>query len=307
MPLALCWRALAALFFIALWPWAVQAQPVLPVPALSARAIDQTGTLNAADLQALEARLQGLEEKSGSQVVVLVVPSTAPEDIASYAFRVASTWKIGRRDVGDGLLVVVAKNDRRMRIEVARKLEGAIPDLAASRIIDQAMAPRFREGDYAGGISAALDQIGARIADEALPAPAQQGAAGGDQGFDLGQLAIFLFFGVMVAGPVVRRLFGGRFGSVVMGGGTGALAYLLTASALLAGGAGIAALLLTLLSNSRGGGGGSGRGGGGPFIGGGGLGGPGARAHAGAFLCRSERRRAAAPAAGAGRWRQRCQ
>ena len=273
MPLALCWRALAALFFIAFWPWAVQAQPVLPVPALSARAIDQTGTLNAADLQALEARLQGLEEKSGSQVVVLVVPSTAPEDIASYAFRVASTWKIGRRDVGDGLLVVVAKNDRRMRIEVARKLEGAIPDLAASRIIDQAMAPRFREGDYAGGISAALDQIGARIADEALPAPAQQGAAGGDQGFDLGQLAIFLFFGVMVAGPVVRRLFGGRFGSVVMGGGTGALAYLLTASALLAGGAGIAALLLTLLSNSRGGGGGSGRGGGGPFIGGGGLGG----------------------------------
>ena len=273
MPLALCWRALAALFFIALWPWAVQAQPVLPVPALSARAIDQTGTLNAADLQALEARLQGLEEKSGSQVVVLVVPTTAPEDIAAYAFRVASNWKIGRRDVGDGLLLVVAKNDRRMRIEVARKLEGAIPDLAASRIIDQAMAPRFREGDYAGGISAALDQIGARIAGEALPAPVQQGAGAGDQGFDLGQLAIFLFFGVMVAGPVVRRLFGGRFGSVVMGGGTGALAYLLTASALLAGGAGIAALLLTLLSNSRGGGGGSGRGGGGPFIGGGGLGG----------------------------------
>ncbi len=273
MPLALCWRALAALFLIAFWPLAAQAQPVLPVPALSARAIDQTGTLSAADLQALEARLQGLEEKSGSQVVVLVVPTTAPEDIASYAFRVASSWKIGRRDVGDGLLLVVAKDDRRMRIEVARKLEGAIPDLAASRIIDQAMAPRFREGDYAGGISAALDQIGARIADEALPAPVQQGSAGGDQGFDLGQLAIFLFFGVMVAGPVVRRLFGNRFGSVVVGGGTGALAYLLTASALLAGGAGIAALLLTLLSNSRGGGGGSGRGGGGPFIGGGGLGG----------------------------------
>ena len=273
MPLALCWRALAALFFIALWPWAVQAQPVLPVPALSARVIDQTATLSAADLQALEGRLQALEAKSGSQVVVLLVPTTAPEDIAAYAFRVASSWKIGRRDIGDGLLLVVAKNDRRMRIEVARKLEGAIPDLAAARIIDQAMAPRFREGDYAGGIGAALDQIGARIADEALPAPAQQGAAGGDQGFDLGQLAIFLFFGVMVAGPVVRRLFGNRFGSVVMGGGTGALAYLLTASALLAGGAGIAALLLTLLSNSRGGGGRGGRGGGGPFIGGGGLGG----------------------------------
>ena len=273
MPLALCWRALAALFFIALWPWAVQAQPVLPVPALSARVIDQTATLSAADLQALEGRVQALEAKSGSQVVVLLVPTTAPEDIAAYAFRVASSWKIGRRDIGDGLLLVVAKDDRRMRIEVARKLEGAIPDLAAARIIDQAMAPRFREGDYAGGIGAALDQIGARIAGEALPAPVQQGAGAGDQGFDLGQLAIFLFFGVMVAGPVVRRLFGNRFGSVVMGGGTGALAYLLTASALLAGGAGIAALLLTLLSNSRGGGGRGGRGGGGPFIGGGGLGG----------------------------------
>ena len=273
MPLALCWRALAALFFIAIWPWAVQAQPVLPVPALSARAIDQTGTLNAADLQALEARLQGLEEKSGSQVVVLMVPTTAPEDIASYAFRVASTWKIGRRDVGDGLLVVVAKNDRRMRIEVARKLEGAIPDLAASRIIDQSMAPRFREGDYAGGIAAALDQIGARIADEALPAPAQRGSnTQQNQGMGLSELAMFLFFGVIVAGPVVRRIFGGRFGSVVMGGGTGAVAYLLSASALLAGGAGIAALLMTLLSNSGGGGGRGGRGGG-PFIGGGGLGG----------------------------------
>ena len=273
MPLALCWRALAALFFIAIWPWAVQAQPVLPVPALSARAIDQTGTLNAADLQALEARLQGLEEKSGSQVVVLMVPTTAPEDIASYAFRVASDWKIGRRDVGDGLLVVVAKNDRRMRIEVARKLEGAIPDLAASRIIDQSMAPRFREGDYAGGIAAALDQIGARIADEALPAPAQRGSnTQQNQGMGLSELAMFLFFGVIVAGPVVRRIFGGRFGSVVMGGGTGAVAYLLSASALLAGGAGIAALLMTLLSNSGGGGGRGGRGGG-PFIGGGGLGG----------------------------------
>ena len=272
MPLTLCWRALAALFLIALLPWAVQAQPVLPVPALSARVMDQTGTLSAEDRQALEARLQALEEKSGSQVVVLMVPTTAPEDIASYAFRVASNWKIGRRDVGDGLLVVVAKDDRRMRIEVARKLEGAIPDLAAARIIDQAMAPRFREGDYAGGIRAALDQIGARIADEALPAPTQRSAAR-DQGMGLSELAMFLFFGVLVAAPIVRRMFGNRFGSVVMGGGTGALAYLLSASALLAGGAGIAARLMTLLSNSSGGGGGRGGRGGGPFIGGGGLGG----------------------------------
>ena len=269
MPLTLYWRALIAIFLIAFSPLAVQAQERLPVPALSARVIDQTQTLDAAQRQTLEARLQGLEEKSGSQVVVLMVATTAPEDIAAYAHRVADSWKIGRRDVGDGLLIVVAKSDRRMRIEVARALEGAIPDLAAARIIDQSMAPRFRENDYAGGLLAALDQIGARIANEALPPPQPNAGSGSGQqgGMDLSELAIFLFFGVLLVGPVVRSLLGGRLGSAVVGGGTGVLAYLLTTSVLLAGGAGIAALLLTLLANSKGGGRG-----GGPFIGGGGFG-----------------------------------
>ncbi len=246
----------------------MQAQTLLPVPTLSARVIDQTQTLSAAEQQALEARLQGLEEKSGSQVVVLVVATTAPEDIASYAHRVADSWKIGRRDVGDGLLIVVAKNDRRMRIEVARALEGAIPDLAAARIIDQAMAPRFRNNDYAGGLLAALDQIGVRIANESLPPPKPATSQGPGDEMDLGSLAIFLFFGVMLIGPVVRRVLGGRLGSALVGGGTGVLAYLLTTSVLLAGGAGVLALLLTLMSNSKG----SGRSGG-PFMGGGGWGG----------------------------------
>lgn len=268
MPLTLYWRALVAIFLIAISPLTVQAQTLLPVPALSARIIDQTQTLSTAERQTLEARLQGLEEKSGPQVVVLMVSTTAPEDIAAYAHRVADSWKIGRRDVGDGLLIVVAKNDRRMRIEVARTLEGAIPDLAAARIIDQAMAPRFRENDYAGGLLAALDQIGARIANEALPPPKPgTSQASGDE-MDLGSLAIFLFFGVMLIGPVVRRVLGGRLGSALVGGGTGVVAYLLTTSVLLAGGAGVVALLLTLLANSKG----SGRGGG-PFMGGGGWGG----------------------------------
>ena len=267
MPLTLYWRALVAIFFIVISPLTVQAQALLPVPALSARVIDQTQTLSAADRQTLEARLQGLEEKSGSQVVVLMVSTTAPEDISSYAHRVADSWKIGRRDVGDGLLIVVAKNDRRMRLEVARALEGAVPDLAAARIIDQAMAPRFRDNDYAGGLLAALDQLGARIANEALPPPKPGTGQGSGEAMDLGSLAIFLFFGVLLIGPVVRRVLGGRLGSALVGGGTGVVAYLLTASVLLAGGAGVVALLLTLLANSKG----SGRGGG-PFIGGGGFG-----------------------------------
>lgn len=269
MALTLIWRALTALIFAALLPWqAVLAQPLQPVPALTARVIDQTGTLSAAQTEAIEARLRSLEEKSGSQVVVLMVPSTAPEDIAPYAHRVASDWKIGRKDVGDGLLIVIAKDDRRMRMEVARALEGAIPDLVAARIIDQQMAPFFRQNDYAGGILAAIDQVGARIAGEYLPAPSQQRSAADD--VDLEGMAIFLFFGVMVIGPVIRRIFGNKFGSVLVGGATGLLAYLFTASLLLAGLAAVVALLLTLLSNSTKGGG---RGGGGPFIGGGGFGG----------------------------------
>ncbi len=269
MALTLIWRALTALIFAVLVPWhAALAQPLQSVPALTARVIDQTGTLSAAQTEAIEARLRSLEEKSGSQVVVLMVPSTAPEDIAPYAHRVASDWKIGRKDVGDGLLIVIAKDDRRMRMEVARALEGAIPDLVAARIIDQQMAPFFRQNDYAGGILAAIDQVGARIAGEYLPAPSQQRSAADD--VDLEGMAIFLFFGVMVIGPVIRRIFGNKFGSVLVGGATGLLAYLFTASLLLAGLAAVVALLLTLLSNSTKGGG---RGGGGPFIGGGGFGG----------------------------------
>lgn len=262
-------RALSALVFLAVLPWSqVTAQQLQPVPALTAHLIDKTQTLSAEQALAVETRLRGIEEKSGSQVVVLMVPTTAPEDIAAYAWRVADSWKIGRKDVGDGLLLLVAKDDRRMRLEVARALEGAIPDLAASRIIDQHMAPRFRQNDYAGGILAALDQVAVRIAGEALPAPsASRQPSQPEQDWDFEQLAIFFFFGVMVAGPMVRGIFGNKLGAAIMGGGTGFLAYFLTTSMLLAGGAGVIALLVTLLSNGRRGGGG-----GGPFIGGGGGG-----------------------------------
>ena len=249
------WQALAALFFALFGPAHMAlAQPLLPVPALTARLIDQTHTLTAQQATTIESRLRTIEEKSGSQVVVLMVPTTAPEDIAPYAHRVASTWKIGRKDVGDGLLVVIAKDDRRMRIEVARALEGAIPDLAAARIIDQQMAPQFRQGHYAAGILAALDQIAARIAGEALPAP-QQPTAARDR-VDLESLAIFLFFGVMVVGPLLRRLLGNKRGALLVGGGAGVLAYAVTTSLWLAGGAGVLAALVTLLANGPRGGGG---------------------------------------------------
>ncbi|AVS87148.1 TPM domain-containing protein [Paracidovorax avenae] len=247
-------RTLLALLCIALGlACALPARALRAVPPLSAHLIDETGTLSAAERERLEARLAGIEQRQGTQIAVFMVASTAPEDIAAFANRVANTWKIGRRDVGDGVLVVVAKDDRRMRIEVAKALEGAIPDIAAARIIDGAMKPRFREGDFAGGIDAALGQLSARIAGENLPAPTgNTQAARAERGVDWNDFAIFLFFGVMVGGPMARGLFGNRAGGLLMGGAAGLIAFLFTASVLLAVGAGAVALLYTWLFGGRG-------------------------------------------------------
>ena len=230
-----------------LWPAGVQAQGVLPVPALTARVIDQTGTLDAAQAAAVEAKLAALEQAKGSQVVVLMVPTTAPEDIASYANRVGNAWKIGRKDVGDGVLLIVAKDDRKVRIEVAKTLEGAIPDLMAKRVIDSAITPAFRQGNFAGGIDAAVDQLGALVRGEALPEPTRR-AAPADMGFQWFDLAIFLFFAVPIGGAVARGIFGRKLGSLVTGGAVGGIAWWVTTSLLIAGVAGAVALLVSFVS-----------------------------------------------------------
>jgi uncharacterized protein len=260
------------------------AQNVQPVPALTAHVIDSTGTLGAATA-ALEAKLAAFEQAKGSQIVVLMVPTTQPEDIASYANRVGNVWKVGRKGVGDGLLLIVAKEDRKVRIEVAKTLEGAVPDLAAKQIIDDAITPRFRTGDYAGGINAGVDQIIALVSGEKLPEPARRGNdAGfpkvGDSGFQWMDLLIFLFFAVPIGGAIAKSIFGKKFGSLVTGGAVGGLAFFITASALIAGLAFVVALIVTLLSTmgsaARPGHGGFGGGGGfgtGGYSGGGGGGG----------------------------------
>lgn len=278
------WLAFALGLLLAAAAWA---QDVLPVPALSGRVIDQTATLDAAQRQALEDKLAAFEQASGPQIVVLMVPATAPEDIAAYAQRVADSWKIGRREVGDGLLIVVAKNERRVRFEVAKALEGAVPDLAARQIIDRSIKPAFQQGDYAGGLNAAVDQLEARIRGEALPAPAAA-RRGADAGAQWEELALFFFVGVVVVGGVVSRLVGRKLGALVTAGGAGALAWVITSSLLLAAGAAFVALLVVglfgvgaLASGLRGGlrggpvigGWGGGYGGGGWSGGGGGGGG----------------------------------
>ena len=204
-----CAALLCALFCALLWgmPGLALAQAgVLPVPELTARVIDQTGTLSDADKAAMEAKLADYEKAKGSQIVVLMVPTTQPEDIAAYAHRVASTWKIGRRDVGDGVLLVVAKNDRRMRIEVARALEGALPDLAVARILDHTMKPQFRHNHYAQGISAALDQIMRALDGEELPLADRNATQAADDALDMGQvLTIAVFCSLLCGTFLVNR------------------------------------------------------------------------------------------------------
>jgi uncharacterized protein len=241
------WTAL----LLALWlPLAAMAQSVQTVPPLTAHVMDQTGTLNAAQLQALEAKLTVFEQARGAQVVVLMLPTTAPEDIAAYAQRVGDSWKIGRKAIGDGLLLVVAKNDRQVRIETTKALEGAIPDLAARQIIDSALTPRFKQGDFAGGLDAAADQIIALISGENLPAPAARSAgAQNNKGFNWMDLAVFLFFAVPVGARVISSVVGRKAGSVMTGGAVGLLTWIFTGSLLIAGIAALAGIVFALISS----------------------------------------------------------
>ena len=147
------------------------AQDVQPVPALHARVTDETATLTAPQRTGLEAKLAALEQRKGAQVAVLIVPTTQPETIEQYATRVFDAWKLGRKGVDDGVLIIVAKNDRDVRIEVAYGLEGAIPDAAAKRVAHDYMSAHFIHGDFAGGLDAGIDALTALIDDEPLPEP----------------------------------------------------------------------------------------------------------------------------------------
>lgn len=228
-------------------PALLRAQTLQPVPALSGRVIDQTGTLSTAQAAALASKLADFEAQHGPQIVIVMVHSTLPEDITDYTQRLGDAWQIGRREVGDGLLVVVAKDDRKVRIAPAKALEGAVPDLAARQIIQQQMAPAFRAGDYAGGLNAAVDALMTRIRGEQLPAPAGNGSPA-RQGIDAGvqweELMMFFFVGVPVIGAVLTGILGRKLGSVLTAGAAAGLGWWMTTSVLLAAAAGLVALVL---------------------------------------------------------------
>lgn len=245
---------------------------LVPVPPLTALVIDQTRTLSAEQAAALEQRLRAFEAERGSQVAVLIVPTTDGEAVEAYALRVVEQWKLGRKKVDDGVLLLVAKDDRTLRIEVGYGLEGAVNDATAKRLIEEQITPRFKAGDFAGGIDAGVNALQALIRGEALPAP----APADDLTEDPASLLPVLLVSTFVFGGILRQLFGRGPAAGLSGLAVGALTWWLTGALLWALGAGVVALVLTLIGRLPGGRGGPGGGGwGGGGRGGGGRGGGG--------------------------------
>ena len=263
--LAVCLRVL--LLVLVIVGGGAHGQELQAIPALSAHVTDTLGVLPEPQRLALENRLVRLEQEKGAQLAVLVVSSTQPEAIEAYALRAAEAWRLGRKGVDDGVLFLVAREDRRMRIEVGRGLEGAIPDAIAKRIIADVVTPHFKSGDFPGGIEAGVEAIAARVSGEALPAPAA-GGAGSDVTFDsLSDVLVFGLLGVVIVGSVLRVILGRVLGATVLGGLAGVGGWMFSGTLLLGVVAGVVAFFFALALGS----GGGGRGG--PWVGGGGMGG----------------------------------
>ncbi len=273
-------RVLLAVLLLAAPLWA---GAEVPVPPLKARVTDLTSTLSGDQAGALEQKLAALEARKGSQVAVLLVPTTQPEAIEQYSIRVVEEWKLGRKGVDDGVLLLIAKNDRKLRIEVGRGLEGAIPDAYARRIIDEEIAPRFKQGNFAGGIEAGVTRITKLIDGEPMPAPARPSASNHP---DYWNLIFYGFIAVMLVGGLLRSLFGRFLGSGIVGVAVGVVTYILVGAIAAAAIVAVIAFLLTLFNeggaghgsgwsssggsfSSGGSSGGSFSGGGGSFSGGG--------------------------------------
>ncbi len=257
------------LFILITVAFSAQAE-LVAIPPLTNQITDLTQTLTAEQSAQLSEKLAAFEGQKGSQIAVLIVPSTQPEDIAQYSIRVVEAWKIGREKQDDGVLILVAKNDKKMRIEVGYGLEGAIPDLIAKQIISEVMSPSFKQGDFYGGINNAIDTILKLIDGEQLSAPLEQNAS-----TNLENMLPLLLIGGLVFGGILRSIFGEFLGGTFTGGAIGFLAWILGGGILMAIVFGVIAFLVTLagiggIGQLGGLGAGFGGRGSGPFSGGGG-------------------------------------
>jgi len=258
--------------------WAFAAAADVAVPPLSGRVVDQTGTLSSGDIASLTETLKSLEARKGSQVAVLIVPTTEPENIEQYSIWVAEAWKIGRKKIDDGALLVVAKNDRHLRIEVGYGLEGSLTDATTKRIIDEDITPKFKAGEFAGGITAGVNRMIRVIDGEQLPAP-EPPHWQSPGSFNIDPFNPFLIIPVLLFGGLMRSTLGRLFGSAATGGLVTLVAWYLFGSLLAAVLAGVLASIFVMFGDSittpargrRGRGGGwSGGGYGGSYSGGGG-------------------------------------
>jgi uncharacterized protein len=245
------WLALPALSLLLSFGSGALAE--VAVPPLGAPVTDLTGTLNPEQIATLDQQLRAFEAKKGSQIALLIVPTTQPETIEQYGIRVAEAWKLGREGVNDGALLLIAKNDRAVRIEVGRGLEGPLPDVLADRIVEQVVVPRFRSGDFFGGIREAIERMIALIEGEPLPAPerSQRDAPGGD---GLGNALPLLLMLVFVGSGILRGMLGRFGGASVTGGIAAVIVWALTSTLVIAIGAAVIAFVIALLGGGGGGG-----------------------------------------------------
>ncbi|BAL79083.1 hypothetical protein S23_58930 [Bradyrhizobium cosmicum] len=222
------WRAIAVVTLLLTFAFVLPAAADVAVPEFTGRVVDQTGTLSSGDIAALTQKLRDFETRKGSQVAVLIVPTTQPETIEQFSIRVAEAWKIGRKKVDDGAILVVAKNDRHLRIEVGYGLEGVLTDVTSRRIIDEIITPKFRSGDFAGGISDGVDRMIRVIDGEPLPVPSPSVNFGNLD--DLAPLFIVTLFASLGVGGFFRAMLGRLLGSLATGGVIAVLSWFILGS-----------------------------------------------------------------------------
>lgn len=245
-------NAARACFLALLLCFSFAARAEVAVPPLVGRVVDQTATLSSGDIASLQQTLRAFESRKGSQIAVLIVPTTDGEAIEQFSLRVAEAWKIGRRKIDDGALLVVAKNDRKLRIEVGYGLEGALTDVTAKRIIDEDITPKFKSGDFAGGISAGVDRIIKVVDGEKLPEPAPPHWNGSGLADLIDPFNPLVIFGVVVLGGILRSMLGRLVGATTTGGVVGLVAWFIAGSLGLAMLAAVIVFFVTLIVDAPG-------------------------------------------------------
>lgn len=238
-------KAARAVLLALLLGWVFPAFALVAVPQLTGRVVDQTGTLSSGDVAQLSQKLADLQTRKGSQIAVLIVPTTEGEPIEQFSLRVAEAWKIGRKKVDDGALLVVAKNDRRLRIEIGYGLEGVLTDVTSKRIIDEIITPKFKSGDFANGLSAGIDKMIGLINGEKLPEPEPAHWNGDGFNFDVFN-PFWLFFAFVISG-IFRSMLGRLMGSIATGGAVAALVWFLFGGLAAAIGIGVLASIVAFI------------------------------------------------------------